>query len=68
MVPPVAGATDVGAVAVLPTVVSEVEEVEQPASEAKTIEAMSVLRSTQKTLGAGSPVASTGCEWVLISF
>jgi hypothetical protein len=49
-------------------VVSDVEADEHPAMVTNKTEAISVLRSTEKTLGPGSPVASSGCEWVLICF
>lgn len=68
MVPPTAGVMEVGVAADCGVVVSDVEADEHPAMVTNKTEAISVLRSTQKTLGPGSPVASSGCEWVLICF
>lgn len=66
--PPTAGLIDVAGGCLVSVGESDVEADEHPATETNKTEAISVLRSTQKTLGAGSPVASTGCEWVLTCF
>lgn len=68
MDPPTAGLMEVAGGCVESAGESVVEADEHPARETNKTEAISVLRSTKKTLGAGSPVASTGCEWVLTCF
>ena len=68
MVPPTAGLLELAVGWLFATVLSVVEADEHPATVTNKTEAISVLRSTSQTLGPGSPVASSGCEWVLICF